>query len=360
MSQHGSVKYRSGISGVGSQRSSVAGSQRYGSRPGDSMVYHNSMFLKKLSNPNESHHSKRAAWREKLGKILESKPEQIIIFSLIVLDLLVICAQLFVIEPRMNCRTSPAEILYQSQHSSSHHVDPTLELWADILDYVSLGILGVLAAEIAFLLIAFDYDFFKQPLYILDALVIGASIFIEVKREDFAGSLLVFFRLWRIVRIVHGVAVSVQEKNEEHIKSLEEEVAKATKEKTDLQTKYHYLKKKYKKLIVAAKDEANFPVKPSNLKLTVGSNMSYETPPQHGKKIRIAESVGDEPSSDSDDDSSSQQHDSHVISINYGENADGNNNNSENLDDTKRPLITGPPVVSAKINGEYLTFKSRQ
>jgi hypothetical protein len=42
--------------------------------------------------------------------------------------------------------------------------------------------------------------------------------------------------------------MSVQERSEEHIKELEAELEKLTKEKTHVETKFDYLKKKYKKV----------------------------------------------------------------------------------------------------------------
>jgi len=235
-------------------------SQSY--RTGDSMIYHQSMFLKRLSHTYPEVDKKHGGWRQKLGHMLESKPEQIVIFSLIVLDLLVICAQLFVIEPRQNaCKTPTVDVVENmygstshssSSHHESSHEEHVLEIAAEVLDYISLSILCVLGLEVVLLLIAFDIDFFKQPLYILDALVIGASLFIELQQKSTAGSagsLLIFFRLWRIVRIVHGVAMSVQEKNEDQIKMLEAEVATLVKEKMNLATKLDYLKKRYKKLV---------------------------------------------------------------------------------------------------------------
>jgi len=247
------------------------------------MVYHNSMFLKKLSRPDSMPH--QSNWREKLGEFLESKPEQIAIFLLIVLDLLVIVTQLFIIEPYVKCNNTSSSHEHISSHGEPENL--AMERAEKALDYISLAILCILGLEMALLLVAFDVRFFKQPLYILDAFVIGASLFIEIEGKAQAGALLIFFRLWRIVRIVHGVAMSVQEKNEEQIKHLEAEVNKLTEEKTKLATKFDYIKKRYKKLIDATKEDMeNTPVQniPSNRTLLDDEAMMF-TPPSYAPSI---------------------------------------------------------------------------
>jgi len=249
----------------------------------DSMVYHQSMFLKRLSNPYMNHDPKHhITWREILGEFMESKKVQIFMFSLIILDLLVIVAQLFIIEPQ-HCHADAEDEILASHSSSSHHTpteNPTYHLAGEVLDSVSLGILCTLALESVLLFVAFDFKLFKQPLYVLDALVIGASLSVEVVESnnnisDIA-SLLVFFRLWRMVRIVHGVAMSVQEKNEKAIHELELEVQELTKQKSDLQTKYDYLKKRYKKLV--AEVESNMQ---PNKSLSESENEPQSTSPSY-------------------------------------------------------------------------------
>jgi len=204
---------------------------------------------------------------------------------LIVLDLLVIVTQLFIVEPYVKCNTSSHE--HMESHDAEHIA---MERAEKALDYISLGILCILGLEIVLLLVAFDVRFFKQPLYILDAFVIGASLFIEIEGKAQAGALLIFFRLWRIVRIVHGVAMSVQEKNEEQIKHLEAEVNKLTEEKTKLATKFDYIKKRYKKLIDATKEDMeNTPIQniPSNRALLDDEAMMF-TPPSYAPSLSIS------------------------------------------------------------------------
>jgi len=226
----------------------------------DSMVYHNSMFLKKLSEQTDADHHKMR-WREKLGHFLESKPEQVCIFVLIVLDLLIVCAQLFVVEPEIKCEevrhdsssAVPPHFFFTNEHSAE--AGP-YEIADGILNMASLVILCILASEMVLLLIAFDTDFFKQPLYILDALVICGTLFVEIfENGTTVGNLVIFFRLWRVIRIVHGVAMSVQEQAEEKMKILEKEIDHLKEEKDKISTKFEYIKKRYKKLIDAANDE---------------------------------------------------------------------------------------------------------
>jgi len=250
----------------------------------DSMVYHNSMFLKKLSASPDSHH--QHGWREKLGHFLESKPEQIFIFILIILDLLIVCGQLFIIEPAVKCETeshpteAPVPHFFSNHTGSSDEPLSPYELADEILNMASLVILCILTTEMVLLLVAFDLDFFKQPLYILDALVISGTLFFEIFERGSSvgmyGNLVIFFRLWRVVRIVHGVAMSVQEQAEEKMKVMEKEIEKLKGEKDKISTKFEYIKKRYKKLVDAAEEEAE-------------EEGGYPTT----KRIRIKESIDD-------------------------------------------------------------------
>jgi len=329
-------------------------------RSADSMVYHQSMFLKRLSNPYVNHDPKHhETWREKLGEFLEGKKVQIFMFTLIVIDLLVIVAQLFIIDPQ-NCAadhgltvSSDPHHSSSSHHSESHSAEPhhnAYHLAGEILDLVSLAILCTLALETILLFIAFDIKLFKQPLYILDALVIGASLGVELesKGHDIVGSLLIFFRLWRIVRIVHGVAMSVQEKNEKVIKDLEKEAEELAKHKTDLQTKYDYLKKRYRKLV--AETESNL-ASDSDLKSSQSSSLSsppasFNSPfasPQAPNPVQTrvrSKALRIEDTQLSDDEKGTNNNDSVSVSVSMNLSSPINGVIPEE-DEVRRPLIRG-------------------
>lgn len=374
--------------GAADHGSTVSPSGRY--KAGDSMMYHGSMFLKRLSDVHGDKTKEHAqhGWRDKLGHFLESKPEQWFIFGLICIDLLVIFVQLFVIEPHLSCHppqtptvaptptpTGHAAMLSNPDHSSSEHHDTNeaYELAEKWLTRSSLAILSILAAEIILLLVAFDIRFFKQPLYILDALVISASLVIEITEPKLQhhgtgearsmANLLMIFRLWRIVRIIHGIAMSVQERSEEHIKELEAELEKLTKEKTHVETKFDYLKKKYKKL-AEAHEEIHFRKDLEDNEDLLGNTPRptpslppFESPGAphihnivnarlDNKKIRIsASAVG----GDSDEEDGDIKERSITINDDVGDSREA-----------RRPLIDRAVRTAPPNNNEYSTFKHRR
>jgi len=163
--------------------------------------------------------------------------------------------------------------------------------------------------------------------------------------------------------------MSVQEKNEEHIKELEAEIEKLHKEKAHVETKFDYLKKKYKKLMAAHEEKhgldavpdndelmGNTPRPPSSLPPFQSPGAPHDTGAISSrlgnKKIRINTSGINADSDDEEDyedeDENKEGHGSRVITINDAE-GDG--------DEQRRPLVRGG--VSPAAGSEYNTFKNR-
>jgi len=168
-------------------------------------------WLKLTHQLSSSNNVQTKGFRHKLGHFLEGKVVQFLILGLIILDLLVVVTELFIEEHYKKCK--PDDEIPHAAEIAEH-----------ILIYTSLGILFALAFEILLLIVAFGLSFFKHPLYILDAVVIALSITFELEFRDSIGGLLVIFRLWRIVRIIHGVATTIQERDNAKIALLQEQL----------------------------------------------------------------------------------------------------------------------------------------
>jgi len=158
-------------------------------------------------------------FRRRLGHFLEGHLIQTLGAVLVALDLITVVSELFIEEHWKKC-------------NDADHIPHGVEIAEEVLIATSLVILFVLAFEILLLLVAFGINFFKHPLYVLDLVVISTSILFEFEFRDTVGGLLVIFRLWRIVRIIHSVAIMQEEKAEgkmNKVKSeLEEERRKVT------------------------------------------------------------------------------------------------------------------------------------
>ncbi|KAF2071235.1 hypothetical protein CYY_007452 [Polysphondylium violaceum] len=148
----------------------------------------------------------RAKWRYKLGAFIESHRVQYFIVALIILDLIITIVEMF-LEETYKCK----------EH---HEIPHAVERAEDVFKIVTLVLLGIFELEIVLLIIAFGVDFFKHPLYVLDGIIITTSIVIDVVFRDAASNLLIIFRLWRIVRVAHGVMVSVESHDKEKYKHL--------------------------------------------------------------------------------------------------------------------------------------------
>ena len=85
----------------------------------------------------------------------------------------------------------------------------------DALFGTSVVILSAFAAELTLLLLALDCQFFHHLLYVIDAVVVFSSLTLEiVLYTTAAGNLagaLILARLWRFVRVSHGLVVSSHE-----------------------------------------------------------------------------------------------------------------------------------------------------
>lgn len=95
--------------------------------------------------------------------------------------------------------------------------------------YLSLALLTFFIVELAFKLYAFRLEFFHHRFEVFDAIVVIVSFILDIvyisKENAFDGmGLLILLRLWRVARIINGMAHkvtgSVQKKEVFHFVSL--------------------------------------------------------------------------------------------------------------------------------------------
>ncbi|PCH38112.1 hypothetical protein WOLCODRAFT_96517 [Wolfiporia cocos MD-104 SS10] len=105
-------------------------------------------------------------------------------------------------------------------------------LWLTVLAYVSLAINSLFLIEIPIATWAFGWRYYKpgshithSSLHFFDAVVIITTFVLEVVlrgRERELASLLIVLRLWRLVKLVQGIAVSAGELEEGDAQQLAE------------------------------------------------------------------------------------------------------------------------------------------
>ncbi|KAF7984003.1 hypothetical protein HWV62_17488 [Athelia sp. TMB] len=104
--------------------------------------------------------------------------------------------------------------------------------WLEILAHISLGITTFFLIEIPLSFFAFGPQFYNPfgpvphaVLHLFDAIIIIVTFIFEVVlkgREKELAGLLIILRLWRLVKLVGGVAVGVSEVEESDAKDLAE------------------------------------------------------------------------------------------------------------------------------------------
>lgn len=109
---------------------------------------------------------------------------------------------------------------------------PDAPHWLEVLAHISLGITTFFLIEIPLSFFAFGPQFFNPfgpvphaVLHLFDALIIVITFIFEVVlkgREKELAGLLIILRLWRLVKLVGGVAVGVGEVEESDAKELAE------------------------------------------------------------------------------------------------------------------------------------------
>ncbi|KAL7748244.1 hypothetical protein RI367_006430 [Sorochytrium milnesiophthora] len=112
----------------------------------------------------------------------------------------------------------------ESGHRSPHDKGGQLHEIAEYFGYVSMAIVVFFAFEILVKVVVLGARFFRSAFNVFDAVIVIASLSLEVVLRglafDIAG-LVVIFRLWRVVRIVHGVSEALELEHEGHLSRLD-------------------------------------------------------------------------------------------------------------------------------------------
>lgn len=196
---------------------------------------------------------------EKAARVIQSKQAQWAFTALLVIDVLLIIAEL-VIESNKNCVLEPlhdvhhvsptyhtsnhlcntTEITFLGQSPDSHNIrffevsqadcpfeaipelSHGLHLAETILSWIGKGIIFIFAAELLVLIAALRMHFFRNRMYLIDLVIVSVSVVVDwtVSKDQPSAHLVILIRCWRFARILHGVGISVHEMEEievEHV-----------------------------------------------------------------------------------------------------------------------------------------------
>ncbi|KAL1745648.1 hypothetical protein HDZ31DRAFT_81826 [Schizophyllum fasciatum] len=160
--------------------------------------------------------SRISVWREHTGEVLESRTMHLTIIFLIVLD----------------AACSLADLAYTLLTPGCTPPEDGAPAWLTALARLSLAITTLFLAELPFAAWAFGWAYYDPRggrahagFHLFDAVVVAGTFVLEVvlrgKERELAG-LLIVLRLWRLVKLVGGVAVGAGEIDEPDTKELDE------------------------------------------------------------------------------------------------------------------------------------------
>ncbi|KAI3435829.1 hypothetical protein D9Q98_001887 [Chlorella vulgaris] len=149
--------------------------------------------------------SRHAHKQRSVAELLESSTAHYIVIGLTLVDLAVVVTEL-ILTAIFAC------------HEHEPHAVHTAE---EALRWTSVGILCLFTAELAVRLAVFGHTYFTHSRWhLFDAVVVISSLVLELSLHNLAqevASLLVFFRLWRVLRVMHGVAEAIELNHESEL-----------------------------------------------------------------------------------------------------------------------------------------------
>ncbi|XP_006865482.1 PREDICTED: voltage-gated hydrogen channel 1 [Chrysochloris asiatica] len=146
-------------------------------------------------------------FRATLRKLFSSHRFQVIIICLVVLDALLVLAELIL----------DLKIIQPDRNNYA----------AKVFHYMSIAILTFFMMEVFFKIFVFRMEFFHHKFEILDAIVVVVSFILDIvllfrEHEFEALGLLILLRLWRVARIINGIIISVKTRSERQLLRLKQ------------------------------------------------------------------------------------------------------------------------------------------
>eukprot|EP00887_Chlorella_sp_A99_P001136 scaffold14.g1136.t1 len=205
----------------------------------------NRALMESLQAPRAEHPS---WWGERyhklqarMAELLESREAHYLVIGLVLFDLAIVLTELVLssffpsqqLAPHIGApRSSRARRTAQR----TARLVPCVHVAEEALSWTSIGILALFTSELVAKLLVW---------HMFDATIVVISFTLELSLKGVAqevASLLIFFRLWRIMRIMHGVAEAMElnhtqelHKHQHEIVHLQSELAVARQRSEDLQ-----------------------------------------------------------------------------------------------------------------------------
>ncbi|KAG6575333.1 hypothetical protein SDJN03_25972, partial [Cucurbita argyrosperma subsp. sororia] len=128
-----------------------------------------------------------SSWRSHLITFLESTPSHLITIVLLLTDLIVTVLELS--SSLISCN-SPVSHKREEEVMGFH--------------WVSIAILSLLSTKTVALVVGLGLSFFRRPGCVVDGVVVGVALGLEVAAKRRGGGVIMVGSLWRIVRVVES------------------------------------------------------------------------------------------------------------------------------------------------------------
>lgn len=149
----------------------------------------------------------RLDFRSLLRKLFSSHRFQVVIICLVVLDALLVLAELIL----------DLKIIKPDRNNYA----------ARVFHFLSIAILTFFMMEVFLKIYVFRLEFFHHKFEILDTVVVVVSFVLDIvlvfrEHEFEALGLLILLRLWRVARIINGIIISVKTRSERQLLRLKQ------------------------------------------------------------------------------------------------------------------------------------------
>eukprot|EP00029_Vermamoeba_vermiformis_P011308 TRINITY_DN6180_c0_g1_i2.p1 TRINITY_DN6180_c0_g1~~TRINITY_DN6180_c0_g1_i2.p1 ORF type:complete len:314 (-),score=74.54 TRINITY_DN6180_c0_g1_i2:161-1042(-) len=153
-----------------------------------------------------------AQFRYDLVEVMESKAFQSIVLALIILDMGLVITEIALDSTRY-CNAE-GHLEFPNEHY--HEV-------VEVFHYTSLAIVSLFLLELLLLMGGLGTLFWRRIIYVVDFVIVLSAFVVEIFLEDIFATFIILFRLWRMVRVMHGIYISVEENRMRKIDKLKDQ-----------------------------------------------------------------------------------------------------------------------------------------
>eukprot|EP00039_Didymoeca_costata_P021203 m.343758 g.343758 ORF g.343758 m.343758 type:complete len:208 (-) comp23256_c0_seq1:134-757(-) len=166
----------------------------------------------------DADHGGLTGWRLQLATALHSRQMLLLGIGLLALDMILVVISAVVevhnLEKELHKVKEACLVTNLTEEDFEHFVDEDLEMAEKAMFYTSLAILSYFILEGLLLIVVYQVQYFKRKMDMFDLVVVCISLALEVLYGGNGSGLIILARLWRFLRIEHGMKEASKKKRE--------------------------------------------------------------------------------------------------------------------------------------------------